>query len=132
MTTKKGWGMDILRMLSSKIYRISENKEIIKLSFKTPIVPRRAPPIDDIPERSNETMGLFNADATLAETVLVNEGGVKITATGLTYTTYSVELGLAIENNSGKDLSLISGSLGYSCNSVNGYMVDEGYPLSAQ
>ena len=37
MTAKKGRGTDILRMFSSKIYRISENEEIIKLSFKTPI-----------------------------------------------------------------------------------------------
>ena len=75
----------------------------------------------------DETLSLFNVNATLAETVLVDEGGVKITATGLTYTAYSADLGLTIENNSGKDLSFVSGSLGYSCNSVNGYMVDEGY-----
>lgn len=84
-------------------------------------------PADDTSEVSDEPQGLFNMNATLAETVLVDEGGVKITATGLTYTAYSVELGLTIENNSGKDLSFVSGSLGYSCNSVNGYMVDEGY-----
>ena len=36
-------------------------------------------------------------------------------------------MALTIENNSGKDLSFISGSLGYSCNSINGYMVSEGY-----
>lgn len=75
----------------------------------------------------DETLGLFDVNATLAETVLVDEDGVKITATGLTYTTYSADLGLTIENNSGKDLSFVSGSLGYSCNSVNGYMVDDGY-----
>ena len=34
----------------------------------------------------DETLGLFNVDATLEETVMVDEGGVKITATGLTYT----------------------------------------------
>lgn len=38
------------------------------------------------PEQSGESMGPFNVNATLAETVLVDEGGVKITATGLTYT----------------------------------------------
>lgn len=72
-------------------------------------------------------MGLFNVDATLEETVMVDEGGVKITATGLTYTDYSVDLDLTIENNSGKTLSFVSGSLGYSCNSINGYMVNGGY-----
>lgn len=84
-------------------------------------------PADDTPEQSDESLGLFRTDATLAETVLVDENGVKITATGLTYTAYSVDLELTIENNSGKDLSFVSGSLGYSCNSVNGYMIDGGY-----
>lgn len=78
-------------------------------------------------EQSNEKLEIFNKNASLAETVMVDEGGVKITATGLNYTNYSVELELTIENNSGKDLSFISGSMGYSCNSINGYMVSEGY-----
>lgn len=76
---------------------------------------------------SEETLGLFHGKATLAETVMVDEGGVKITATGLTYTAHTVELELIIENHSGKDLSFVSGSLGYSCNSINGYMVKDGY-----
>lgn len=82
---------------------------------------------DNTPGQSDESLGPFNVNATLAETVLVDEGGVKITATSLTYTAYSVDLALTIENNSGKDLSFISGSLGYSCNSINGCMVNEGY-----
>lgn len=75
----------------------------------------------------DKTLALFNKSATLSETVLVEENGVKITAIGLTYTAYSVDLELTIENNSGKDLTFISGSLGYSCNSINGIMVNEGY-----
>ena len=82
---------------------------------------------DNTPEQSDESLDPFNVNATLAETVLVEEGGVKITATDLTSTAYSVDLALTIENNSGKDLSFISGSLGYSCNSINGCMVNEGY-----
>ena len=81
----------------------------------------------DLPVQTDETMGLFRTDAVLAETVLVNEGGVKIAATDLTYTAYSADLALTIENNSGKDLSFVSGSLGYNCNSINGYMIDDGY-----
>lgn len=84
-------------------------------------------PASESPENTDESLSQFNKKATLDETVMVDEGGVKITATGLTYTNYSVELGLTIENNSGKDLSFISGSIGYSCNSVNGYMVENGY-----
>ena len=79
------------------------------------------------PTQDNETLGQFQATATLDETILVDENGVKITATELTYTSYTADLAITIENNSGKDLSFISGSLGYSCNSINGYMVDDGY-----
>ena len=81
----------------------------------------------DEPEQTDEQLGVFSKEATLTETVMVDEGGVKITATGLSYSNYAVELELTIENNSGKDLSFISGSMGYSCNSVNGYMVADGY-----
>ena len=69
----------------------------------------------------------FNKGATIEETVLVDEDNVKITATELTYGNYAAELTLVIENNSDKDLSFIANSVGYSCNSVNGYMVPEGY-----
>lgn len=69
----------------------------------------------------------FNKSATIEETVLVDEYGVKITAKELTYGNYAAELTLVIENNSDKDLSFIANSVGYSCNSVNGYMVPEGY-----
>lgn len=79
------------------------------------------------PQQNDEKLGTFSKNATLAETVMVDESGVKITATGLSYNNYAVELELTIENNSGKDLSFISGSMGYSCNSVNGYMVSDGY-----
>lgn len=76
---------------------------------------------------SQQSLGEFRTEATLEETVMLDEGGVKITATGLIYSSYAAELDLTIENNSGKDLSFISGSIGYSCNSVNGFMVDDGY-----
>lgn len=69
----------------------------------------------------------FAPAAAMEETVLVDESNVKITATGLKYTAYDVKLTLAIENNTDQDLSFHSGTLGYSCNSVNGYMVDDGY-----
>ncbi len=90
------------------------------------------------PDDDNETQGdddsnvlyeprEFKKGATIEETILVDESGVKITATELTYGNYSAELELVIENNSDKDLSFIANSVGYSCNSVNGYMVPEGY-----
>ena len=81
---------------------------------------------DDTPQISFEPRE-FNKGATIEETVLVDENGVKITATELTYGNYAAELTLVIENNSDKDLSFIANSVGYSCNSINGYMVPEGY-----
>lgn len=62
--------------------------------------------------------------------MLYDENDVKITATGLSYTSYAAELNVTIENNSDKDLSFICNSVGYNCNAINGYMVDDGY-LSA-
>ena len=70
---------------------------------------------------------MFTSQSTIEETVLVDEKDVKITATGLTYTDYSAELAVTIENNSTQDLAFHSATLSYSCNSVNGYMVDDGY-----
>lgn len=83
-------------------------------------------PDDDEPQVDYDPRE-FNKGATIEETILVDENGVKITATELTYGNYSAELELVIENNSDKDLSFIANSVGYSCNSINGYMVSEGY-----
>lgn len=82
----------------------------------------------DAPSRpAGEPAPTFDPTATLEETVLVDESDVKITATGLKYTAYEVKVSLTLENNTDKNLSFRSGTLGYSCNSVNGYMVDGGY-----
>lgn len=82
--------------------------------------PAPAPP-------SGGGMAQFNPAATIEEMVLVDESDVKITATGLKYTAYDVKLSLTIENNSSQDLSFYSGTSGYNCNSINGYMIDGGY-----
>ena len=70
---------------------------------------------------------MFPLKGTIEEAVLVDQDGVKITATGLDYTSYDAQLALTIENNTSEDLSFHSGTLAYSCNSVNGYMFDGGY-----
>ena len=83
---------------------------------------------DEKPAENNSAkLGEFQQTSTIAETVMMDEDGVKITATGLTYKSYAFELELLIENNSSKDLSFISGSAGYCCNSINGIMVSDGY-----
>lgn len=63
----------------------------------------------------------------IKETILYDQGDIKITATKLTFNNYSAELEVEIENNTTTDLKFLSATLGYSSNSVNGYMVDEGY-----
>lgn len=70
---------------------------------------------------------VFNVLPTIEETVLWDEKGVKITATGLTYSKYDAELSLLIENSGDKEVSIIAGSAGYCCNVINGYMVADGY-----
>ena len=70
---------------------------------------------------------MFSQQATIEETVLVDESGVKITAVELAYTDYSAELTLLLENNSDRDLSFRCETMAYAYNSVNGYMIDDGY-----
>lgn len=70
---------------------------------------------------------LFSLQTSIDPVTLVDEKGIVITADELSYTSYSAELALTIENNSSEDLSFRCGTLGYSCNSVNGYMMADGY-----
>lgn len=88
-------------------------------------------PATQTPAAQKPTTGtppvMFPLKGDITETVLVNQDGVKITATGLNYSNYDAQLALTIENNTDKNLSFHSGTLGYSCNSVNGYMFDGGY-----
>ena len=65
--------------------------------------------------------------ASIEETVLVDEQEVKITAQELTYSGYAATLSLLIENNSDRELSFYAGTMGYSMNSINGYMISDGY-----
>ena len=59
-------------------------------------------------------------EVSIEETLLVDEGGVKITAKGLRMSgLFGPELKLLIENNSGKDLTVQCRNV-----SVNGYMVE--------
>ena len=57
--------------------------------------------------RHRESVPSFDTTATIQETVLYEENGVKITATGLECSLSQVALDLTIENNSSQDLSLL-------------------------
>lgn len=76
---------------------------------------------------TKKLMEKFDKSATIEKTVLYDENGIKITADSLTYTNFTAEIKFIFENNSDKDLSFTSGSMGYHVNSVNGYMIDDGY-----
>ena len=69
----------------------------------------------------------FDTSATIEETVLVDSNGIKITAKDLTYSDYSADVNIEIVNNSGKSISVHANTLGYSWNSVNGIMIEDGY-----
>lgn len=78
----------------------------------------------EVPENNNntnsETEQPVKAEAVIEETVLIDEGGVKITAKSLSMDEiFGAELKLLIENNSGKDLTIQCRNA-----SVNGYMVE--------
>ena len=60
-------------------------------------------------------------EATIEEQVLFNQDNIVITATGLTYSSYEVDVGLLIENNSDTAVTVQIRN-----GSVNGYMIDYG------
>ncbi len=70
---------------------------------------------------------MFKKDQAIEETVLYELNDVKITATGLNYGDYNVELNVTLENHSDRDLTFLAGTMGYSCNAVNGWMIEDGW-----
>lgn len=76
---------------------------------------------------ATEEMKKLSLDTTIEETVLFEDDNVRIIAESLDFKYNSPYLHLKFENNGDKALSFVSGSIGYSGNSVNGYMVDGFY-----
>ena len=66
-------------------------------------------------------------DATLEETMILDEKDVKITAKGLRIEDGSAYLSIKIENGSDRKLNFMSGTSSYNLNSINGYMMSGGY-----
>lgn len=64
---------------------------------------------------------MFVSETELEETVILDEKDVKITVNSISYG-YSPEITLQFENNTDKELEFYTGTIGYSWNSVNGYM----------
>ncbi|MBO4220477.1 MAG: hypothetical protein J5933_06100, partial [Clostridia bacterium] len=66
-------------------------------------------------------------DATIEETVLLDDRDVKVTATDLRFEDGTAYLTVKAENNTDMKLIFIAGSSYYNLNSINGYMVGNGY-----
>lgn len=88
--------------------------------------PTQEPTPTKEPESVKAKEDSFSLKGTIEETILVDEKGIKITATDLSFGKNAAELSFLIENNTDSDLRFMSGTWGYSCNSINGYMVDTG------
>ena len=69
----------------------------------------------------------FDTEASIEETEIYNKNDIIITAKDITYSKTYFDINFEFQNNSDEDYSFISGSVGYSCNSVNGLMTGSGY-----
>lgn len=78
-------------------------------------------------ESIKEKLPDFKTKATIEETVLINENGIVIKATGLAYEDYSIELNLSIENNTNQNLGFSTCAWSCAGNSINGFMIDDAY-----
>ena len=76
---------------------------------------------------SSDILPEFDKSGTIKETHMTDVFDVSITATELTYTNSTVELSLKLENKSNAKREVHAGTTGYGCNSVNGYMIHDGY-----
>ena len=76
---------------------------------------------------SNNILPEFDKTGKIEETKLTDTFDVSITATELTYNNYEVTLSLKLENKSDAKREAYAGTAGYGCNSVNGYMIHDGY-----
>ena len=59
--------------------------------------------------------------------LIINENGLNITVTDIAYKKDGLKVKLSISNSGKDDLFISSGTNGFNCNSVNGYMNNEGY-----
>lgn len=76
---------------------------------------------------SSEELPEFDQSAVIETTVILDQDNIKVTATALEYDNYSANLKLSLENNSDKTLTFSANTLGFSGNSINGFMIPDGY-----
>lgn len=71
--------------------------------------------------------GTFRKEGTIEECVMYEGNGVRLTAKSLNFEKRRAELKVLVENTIDKDRTVISGSIGYSRNFVNGFMINGAY-----
>lgn len=76
---------------------------------------------------SKELLPEFDKSYDIEETLLTDTYDVRITATQLSYSSSSVSISLRFENKSDENREVYAGTAGYGCNSINGYMIHDGY-----
>ena len=69
----------------------------------------------------------FDTTGKIEETTLFEQDGVIVKATDITYESSRAKLLVTVENNSTRSVQILSGTMGYSCNAVNGWMVHDGW-----
>lgn len=82
---------------------------------------------DDIKFDSKDVIPPMATSASIEPTMLLDQSGVKVTATSIEYTNYSVDVNVHIINENDEEVTLSSNTLAYSENSINGYMIQDGY-----
>lgn len=78
-------------------------------------------------EYIEEKVDKISKDTTIDENVIYDKDNIKITATSIEFQSSRIKLDLTIENNTNKNLTFLSGTMGYCCNAINEYMVADGY-----
>ncbi len=76
---------------------------------------------------SGSTSSVFNYDATIEKTTLVDNDVVSVVAESLSYENNQAVLNLSITNKSGGNISVGSSTLSFPANSINSYMVPGGW-----
>ena len=80
----------------------------------------------DKPEKP-EVKTEFDTGGTIEEQTLYEEDGIVIVADSLTYESYRAKLLIRVENGSDRDIQVLSGTMGLSCNGINDWMVHDGW-----
>ncbi|MBO5425908.1 MAG: hypothetical protein J6A25_10385 [Lachnospiraceae bacterium] len=81
----------------------------------------------EVPDIGTVDVPDFNVDVNVDEVVLLEEKGIVVKVTGITYDDYYAQLHFSIENNSEDTYIVSSGYLGKESVSINGCMISSGY-----